>query len=71
MWGGGRHLSGRRPDPVRSTFETIKTADNLGKPLRDQILRCKACMEQVVGRPERLKDHKAKCFAPQTQDQVC
>lgn len=63
-------MSGRRPDPIRNSFETIKTADNLGKPLRDQLLRCKACMEQVMGRTERLKEHRAKCFAKETQDQV-
>ena len=68
--GGSRHLSGRRPDPIRNKFETIKTTDNLGKPIQQQQLRCKTCMEQVSGRPERMKEHLAKCFKAQNPTQV-
>ena len=68
--GGSRHLSGRRPDPVRDKFETIKTRENLGKPLQQQQLRCKACMEQISGRPDRMKEHSAKCFKVPTPIQV-
>ena len=68
--GGSRHLSGRRPDPIRNKFETITTANNLGKPLQQQQLRCKTCMEQVSGRPERMKAHLAKCFQAPNPIQV-
>ena len=66
--GGSRSLAGRRPDPIRNGFETIKTAENLGIPLQQQQLRCKICMEKVSGRPDRLKEHKANCFRPTAQD---
>ena len=51
-------------------FETITTANNLGKPLQQQQLRCKTCMEQVSGRPERMKEHLAKCFKAPNPTQV-
>ena len=70
MSGGSRNLAGRRPDPVRNDFETIKTPENLGKPLQQQQLRCKICMEKVSGRPERLKEHKSKCMKLPAEAQV-
>ena len=69
MAGGSRYSSGRKPDPIRNSFETIRTPANLAKPLQQQQLRCKVCMEQVSGRPDRMKEHKNKCIKPPSQ--VC
>ena len=69
MAGGNRYSSGRKLDPIRNAFETIRTPENLAKPLRQQQLRCKVCMEQVSGRPDRMKEHKDKCIKPPSQ--VC
>ena len=60
--GGSRHLSGRRLDPVRSNFETIKTPENLGKSPANQQIRCKLCMEQVSARAVRMRDHLERCI---------
>ena len=61
--GGTRNFAGRKPDPIRNSFETIRTPENLAKPLQLQKLRCKVCMEKVSGRPDRLKEHKTKCMS--------
>ena len=67
--GGTRNFAGRKPDPIRNSFETIKTPANLAKPLQLQQLRCKVCMEQVSGRPDRMKEHRNKCIKQLSQ--VC
>ena len=59
--GGSRHLSGRRPDPIRDSFETIRTPANLAKPAQQQQTKCKSCAETVVARAERMRDHREKC----------
>ena len=62
-YGGSRNFAGRKQDPIRNSFETIRTQENLAKPLQQQELRCKVCMEKVSGRPERLREHKTKCMS--------
>ena len=52
MAGGSRYSSGKKPDLIRNSFETVRTPAYLSKPLQQQELRCKVCMEQVSGRPE-------------------
>ena len=70
--GGTRNFAGRKPDPIRNSFETIRTPENLAKPLQQQQLRCKVCMEKVSGRPDRLKEHKSKCMTNiQSQVRLC
>ena len=38
MAGGNRYSSGRKLDPIRNAFETIRAPENLAKPLRKQQL---------------------------------
>ena len=55
---------------MRDKFETIRTEENMDKPLQQQQIRCKVCKEQMVGRPNRMKEHLARCNRPSTSAQV-
>ena len=46
--GGNRPLTGRRTEPIRNNFETIKTPENLGKPPRQQQV---SQTRQIEGSP--------------------
>ena len=63
--GGPRVASGRRLDPVRNQFVTINSAENKGKPMGQQLVRCKKCMEFMRGKIERLSKHLEKCSGVQ------
>ena len=70
-FGGPRVASGRRLDPVRNHFVTINSTENMGKPLGQQLVRCKRCMTCLRGKIERLTDHLKRCSAKSgTQNNV-
>ena len=60
--GGKRPLSGRRSDPIWNFFTLISTNDKKGNPLQKQDFRCNSCMTRVLGRPERMREHREKCI---------